>query len=101
MCQKAASSTSKKGKNKYLYEMIDPQKPERPIDVSDSKGIVARDITKQIQKAQSASEAVPEIRDKYSIRAYHGSPYDFDRFSLDAVGTGEGGTAFGSGIYLC
>jgi hypothetical protein len=30
------------------------------------------------------------------IRAYHGSPYDFDKFDLSKIGTGEGGLAPGS-----
>lgn len=34
------------------------------------------------------------------IRAYHGSPHDFDRFSLDKIGTGEGAQAFGHGLYF-
>jgi hypothetical protein len=34
------------------------------------------------------------------IRAYHGSPHDFDRFSMDKIGTGEGGQAFGHGLYF-
>ena len=34
------------------------------------------------------------------IRAYHGSPHDFDRFSMDKLGTGEGGQAFGHGLYF-
>lgn len=32
--------------------------------------------------------------------AYHGTPHTFDRFSLEAMGTGEGAQAFGWGIYL-
>ncbi|MCW2240707.1 LPD1 domain-containing protein [Azospirillum canadense] len=32
--------------------------------------------------------------------AYHGSPHDFDRFSLDHLGTGEGVQAFGHGLYF-
>lgn len=32
--------------------------------------------------------------------AYHGSPYAFDRFSLDHIGEGEGAQAHGYGIYL-
>jgi hypothetical protein len=31
---------------------------------------------------------------------YHGSPHDFDKFSLDKIGTGEGNQAFGRGVYL-
>ncbi|MCS4503315.1 hypothetical protein NYO91_04390 [Arhodomonas aquaeolei] len=31
---------------------------------------------------------------------WHGSPYRFDRFSLDAIGTGEGALAYGWGLYF-
>lgn len=34
------------------------------------------------------------------IRAYHGSPHDFDRFDISKIGTGEGNQAFGSGLYF-
>ena len=34
------------------------------------------------------------------IRAYHGSPHDFDRFSMDRIGTGEGAQAYGHGLYF-
>lgn len=34
------------------------------------------------------------------IRAYHGSPYDFDRFDLSKIGTGEGAQAYGHGLYF-
>jgi GNAT superfamily N-acetyltransferase len=34
------------------------------------------------------------------IRAYHGSPHDFDKFSMDKIGTGEGAQAFGHGLYF-
>jgi len=32
--------------------------------------------------------------------AYHGSPHIFDRFSLGAIGTGEGAQAYGWGLYF-
>lgn len=32
--------------------------------------------------------------------AYHGTPHLFDRFSLDAMGTGEGAQAYGWGLYF-
>lgn len=35
-----------------------------------------------------------------SIRAYHGSPHDFDRFDLSKIGTGEGAQAYGHGLYF-
>jgi hypothetical protein len=31
---------------------------------------------------------------------YHGSPHDFDRFSSEKIGTGEGAQAFGHGLYF-
>src|SRR5436190_491916 len=34
------------------------------------------------------------------IRAWHGSPHDFDRFSMETIGTGEGGAAYGHGLYF-
>lgn len=34
------------------------------------------------------------------IKAYHGSPHDFDKFSLDKIGTGEGAQAYGHGLYF-
>jgi hypothetical protein len=38
--------------------------------------------------------------DSPGIRGYHGSPHDFDRFSLDKIGTGEGNQAYGHGLYF-
>lgn len=34
------------------------------------------------------------------IRAYHGSPHDFDRFDINKIGTGEGAQAYGPGLYF-
>jgi hypothetical protein len=34
------------------------------------------------------------------IRAYHGSPHDFDRFDFSKIGTGEGAQAYGHGLYF-
>lgn len=35
-----------------------------------------------------------------SITAYHGSPYKFDKFSLEHLGRGEGAQLFGYGLYF-
>lgn len=32
--------------------------------------------------------------------AFHGSPHDFDRFSMERVGEGEGAQAYGHGLYF-
>jgi hypothetical protein len=34
------------------------------------------------------------------VRAYHGSPHDFDRFDMSKIGTGEGAQAYGHGLYF-
>jgi hypothetical protein len=36
----------------------------------------------------------------FAIRAYHGTPHEVDRFSTEKIGTGEGGQAFGYGLYF-
>jgi hypothetical protein len=34
------------------------------------------------------------------IKAYHGSPHEFEKFSTEHIGTGEGGQAYGHGLYF-
>lgn len=34
------------------------------------------------------------------IRAYHGSPHDFDKFDISKIGTGEGAQVYGHGLYF-
>lgn len=34
------------------------------------------------------------------IRAYHGSPYDFDRFDASKIGKGQGAASYGQGLYF-
>lgn len=40
------------------------------------------------------------IPPKEGIRAYHGSPHDFERFDMSKIGTGEGAQAYGHGLYF-
>ena len=55
-----------------------------------------RPATKAVQAAAGAGENVLVK----GIRAYHGSPHDFDRFDLSKIGTGEGAQAYGHGLYF-
>ena len=48
----------------------------------------------------SVMMAIPFVRKVPSMKAFHGSPHDFDEFSLDAIGTGEGAQAYGRGLYF-
>lgn len=47
-----------------------------------------------------APQPVPHTVVPPGIKAYHGSPHDFDKFSLDKIGTGEGAQAYGHGLYF-
>lgn len=38
--------------------------------------------------------------DLAAIKAFHGSPHRFSRFSMKKIGTGEGAQAFGHGLYF-
>ena len=37
---------------------------------------------------------------RMGIKAYHGSPHDFERFDSSKIGTGEGAQAYGHGLYF-
>jgi hypothetical protein len=48
--------------------------------------------------ARGITDAADEV--VTGIRAYHGSPHDFDRFDMSKIGTGEGAQAYGHGLYF-
>jgi predicted transcriptional regulator len=45
-------------------------------------------------------EARAETPNMFSLTAYHGTPYHFDRFDMGRLGTGEGAQAYGWGLYF-
>ncbi len=45
------------------------------------------------------AKAVQGLKERV-IKAYHGSPHDFEQFSLSKIGTGEGAQAYGHGLYF-
>lgn len=51
--------------------------------------------------ADLADDARRFVKDEDGVlRLWHGSPHDFDKFSMDAIGTGEGAQAYGHGLYF-
>jgi hypothetical protein len=44
--------------------------------------------------------AAPEAAVAKAIRAYHGSPHDFEKFDISKIGTGEGAQSYGRGLYF-
>lgn len=49
--------------------------------------------------AAAAPLALNALDKPKGITAYHGSPHDFDKFSLEHIGKGEGAQAYGHGLY--
>jgi hypothetical protein len=64
------------------------------------------DTVRQRQKytERSGENVQPEKREKLTDRryqrAYHGSPYQFEKFDNNKIGTGEGNQSFGYGLYV-
>lgn len=48
-----------------------------------------------LRRLDTAGDSVRQV-----IRAYHGSPYDFDRFDASKIGRGTGRKAYGHGLYF-
>lgn len=46
------------------------------------------------------TEAGPLQKIVGGIKAWHGSPHDFDKFDLGKIGTGEGAQTYGRGLYF-
>lgn len=79
------------------------------------RGVETEGLLDQLKKTNLADNVFElsnqEIEDKLvelgvdanvakQVVAYHGSPYSFDRFTTNAMGTGEGAQAFGWGLYF-
>lgn len=79
-----------------LYErMIDPTTGVNYYD-----GMLG-DVSNLAGMLTLGSGAIPRPANALNMGvAYHGSPYNFDKFSMDKIGTGEGAQAFGHGLYF-
>jgi hypothetical protein len=61
----------------------------------------SRNIPNYLLTAAGALPFLPAASQvRQGIKAYHGSPYSFDRFSTEQIGTGEGAQAYGRGLYF-
>jgi len=68
-----------------------------PADVAEEAGRVTPAAV-GMEFASHLGMLSPE--DLAAIRAYHGTPHDFDRFDMSKIGTGEGAQVFGHGLYF-
>lgn len=70
--------------------------PMAPID----DAIVGAQKALQKPTKENPVTAVPPTETEPGIIAFHGSGADFDQFSLEKIGTGEGAQAYGYGLYF-
>jgi len=57
-------------------------------------------IDKHQEVGKKDGGALDDDSDYPGITAYHGSPYDFERFDTSKIGTGEGAQVYGHGLYF-
>lgn len=51
-------------------------------------------------RAAGVAERAAETAVEKGIRAFHGSPYDFEKFDMSKMGSGQGAQMFGKGHYF-
>lgn len=84
----------------------DPSTPKSDVYHALKRGTVYSPLTGDLLYANggksgaAAGAAVNALDNTPGIRAYHGSPHDFDKFDLSKIGTGEGAQAYGHGLYF-
>lgn len=86
-----------------LNEAFRPDMPVHDAAVTLSQGgALAKANENQIRAlaTQNANDITTGERIANPIRVWHASPYEFDRFSSEHIGTGEGHQAFSRGLYF-
>ena len=77
-------------------------------DVTDEQIVAAADDVMQyrqslkdrIRSGTQFSNATVAPAGLQYLPAFHGTPYDFEKFRMDKIGSGEGAQAFGYGLYF-
>ncbi|MES2531980.1 MAG: hypothetical protein V4636_13160 [Pseudomonadota bacterium] len=54
----------------------------------------------QARAATAEEEAAPTEAGTFDQPAFHGSPHEFDKFTTEAIGTGDGNRDYGWGLYF-
>lgn len=66
------------------------------------RAALARSMRDAVARQGKSAKATAKALEGEPVfhRAYHGTPHDFDRFSTEKIGTGEGAQAYGWGLYF-
>jgi len=82
------------GRKTTTYVVLDPARIRSKFAKFDPKKTKKRDL-------MAANGGVMDDDDgDEGITAYHGSPYDFPKFDISKIDTGEGAQAYGHGLYF-
>ena len=90
----------------HARNVIPPDRVTRVWQMSptDDKAIVATPVKlgsgSTDDRLSAALTGMNAAQNTPGIRAYHGSPYDFDRFDSSQIGAGEGAQVYGHGLYF-
>lgn len=76
--------------------LSDAQYAVRSVAQGDPRGVI--DAIRPGGQPQSLSAGASDTPPK--MRAFHGTPHDFEKFDLSKIGTGEGAQAYGHGLYF-
>lgn len=87
-----------------LYEFPYALTQKGTLSDAQKRGLKDWGVTVIEYEDGNINEALKQVESKqpeiYFQSAYHGTPHEFDEFSLDAIGTGEGAFAHGWGLYF-
>jgi hypothetical protein len=107
--ERDAFRTSQQAVQDQIHAQLDAL-GRHPTDVNKINATVQASILSRVAALEKITPE--EAMVKYGARlagaggegfdqaAYHGSPHDFDKFSLNKIGTGEGAQAYGHGLYF-
>lgn len=78
------------------------EKTDRIVDLLKKKGFkgVKDGPVINIFEPKTITKEIARAAKELNQPAYHGSPYHFDKFTTDRIGTGEGAQAYGWGLYF-
>jgi len=73
---------------------------EAHVRIPTSKPRQSVDVSAYLTQPTSEEIGMRDGREMYQVEGWHGSPYEFDKFTTEKIGTGEGAQAFGWGLYF-
>jgi hypothetical protein len=82
-----------------ILSIVDPLKTGK-ILAAVPVGILGTKAAKVAIGTGLTGAALAPEESQAGLRAFHGSPFKFGRFSTDQIGTGEGNQAYGRGLYF-